>query len=63
MCFRRDIQNFEQQVQTPLSQKEESFSGFFIAFLKCTWNVKHFEKKDEYPNPIICEIIESERGG
>ena len=37
--------------------------GFFIAFLKCAWNLEHFEKKDEYPSLIISEIMDCERGG
>ena len=57
------MQNFEQQVQTPLSQKEKSFSACFIVFLECGWNLKHFEKKDECPSLIISQIIDSERGG
>ena len=43
--------------------KKKTFSGFFIAFLECTWNVEHFEKKDEYRSLIISNVIESERGG
>ena len=42
---RRNIQTFWQQVQAPLSQKAESFFRFFIAFLKCAWNLEHSEKK------------------
>ena len=40
-----------------LSEKDKTFSGFFIAFLKCAWNLQHFEKKDECPSLIISEII------
>ena len=36
--------------------------AFFIAFLKCTCNLEHFEKKDEYPSLIISEIMDFERG-
>ena len=57
------MQNFRQQIQTPLSQKQETFSGFFIAFLTCAWNLAHFQKKDEYSSPIISEIIDAERRG
>ena len=35
----------------------------FIAFLKCAWNLEHFEKKGEYPSLIIWEIMDCERGG
>ena len=39
------------------------FSGFFIAFMKCAWNLEHFQKKDEYSSLIISEIIDAERRG
>ena len=57
------MQNFRQQIQTPLSQKKKTFSGFLIAFLKCGWNLEHFQKKDEYSSLIISEIIDAERRG
>ena len=57
------MQNFPQQFQTPISQKQKNFSGFFIAFLKCAWNLEHFEKKYEYPSLIISEIIDAQRRG
>ena len=57
------MQNLRQQFQTPLSQKQIIFSGFFIAFLKCAWNLEHFQKKDEYPSLIISEIIDEEKRG
>ena len=46
---RRNMLNFTQQFEAPLSQKRETFSGFFIAFLKYALNLEHFEEKDEYP--------------
>ena len=46
---RRNMLNFTQQFEAPLSQKQETFSGFFIAFLKYALNLEHFEKRDEYP--------------
>ena len=58
-----NIQNLPQQFQTPLSQKQKTFSGFFIAFLKCAWKLEHFLKKHEYPSLIISEIIDAERRG
>ena len=42
---RPNMQNFSQQLETPLSPKQKTFSGFFIAFLKYAWNLEHFEKK------------------
>ena len=44
-----------------ISKTEDSFWIFF-QFLKCAWNLEHFEKKDECPSLIISEIIVSERG-
>ena len=57
------MQNLRQQFQTPASQKQNFFSGFFIVFLKCAWNLEHFQKKDEYSSLIISEIIDAERRG
>ena len=42
---RRYMEIFLQQLQTLLSQKGMPFFGFFMAFLKCAWNLKHSEKK------------------
>ena len=42
---RRNIQTFWQQVQTPLSQKRETFFRFFVEFVKCAWNLEDSEKK------------------
>ena len=33
--YYRNMQNFLQQLQTLLSQKQNVVSGYFIAFLKC----------------------------
>ena len=55
------MQKFRRQFQTPLSQKQKTFSLFFIAFLKCAWNLEHFRKKNEYPSQIISEILDAER--
>ena len=52
-----------QQVQAPLSLKQNTFSGFFIAFLKSTWNGEDFQKKGESSSLCISEIIDSKRGG
>ena len=57
----RNMQKFLQQLQTLLSEKRKTLSGFFVAFLKCAWNSEHFKKKDEYPSLIISEINISER--
>ena len=57
------MQNFPQQLQTPISQKQKTFSASFIAYLECASNLEHFEKKDESPRLVISEIIDSERVG
>ena len=58
-----NMKKLRQQFQAPLSHKQKTFSEFFIAFLKCAWNLEHFQKKDEYPCLIISEIIDAERRG
>ena len=56
---RRNMQNIPQQIQTQLSDKRKAFSGFFIAFLKCTSSSEDFEKNDETSSLSILEIIDS----
>ena len=58
-----NMQNLPQQFQTPLSQKQNTFSWFFIAFLKCAWYLEHFEEKYKYPSLIISELIDAKRRG
>ena len=60
---RRNMLKFTQKLEAPLSQKEKTFSGFFLAFLKCELNLEHLAKKDEYPSLVISKFIDSERGG
>ena len=59
----RNMQSFAKQVQTPLSLEKETFSGFFIAFVKSASNGEHFPKKGEFSTLSISEIIDSKRGG
>ena len=61
--IRCNMQNFLQQLQTSISQKQKIFSGFFIAYLECASNLEHIEKKDEHSSLVISEIIDSERVG
>ena len=58
-----NMQKLRQVFETPLSHKRKIFSEFFIEFLKCAWNLEHFQKKDEYPSLIISELIDAERSG
>ena len=55
--------NFTQQLEAPFSQKQKTFSGFSIAFPKCTLTLEHLEKKDNYPSRVISRNIDTERGG
>ena len=57
------MQNFPKQVEALFSQKQKTFSGFFLAILKCAQSLKPLETKDEYPSLVISEIINSKRGG
>ena len=58
---RRNILIFWQELQTLLSQEENTFCQFLIAFPKCAWNLEHSEQKEEYPSLMTNEIIGSER--
>ena len=50
---RRNMLNFTQHVEALLSQKQKTFSLFFLAFLQSGLNLEHFEKKDEYSGLVI----------
>ena len=41
----RNMQNIQQQLHTALSQKQKIFSAIFIAFIKPTLNLEHFDQK------------------
>ena len=57
-----NMHNFTQQLEAPLSQKQKTFAGLFLAFLKCALNLEHFEKTDEYSSLVISKVIDSESG-
>ena len=40
---RRNMQNLRLELQRALSQKQKIFSSIFIAFIKPTLNVEHFD--------------------
>ena len=54
--------NFTQQLEATLPQKQKTFSGFFLPFLKCAINLENFEKKDDYSSLVISKVIDSEGG-
>ena len=58
-----NMRNFTQQLEAPLSQEQETFSGLFLAFLKCALNLEHLEKKHECSSLVISKVIDSERDG
>ena len=61
---RRNVQNFQQQLPTALSQTQKILPEIFPSFLKSTSNLEHFFfKKDESPSLSISQIIDFERGG
>ena len=61
---RRNVQNFQQQLPTALSQTQKILPAIFTSFLKSASNLEHFFlKKDESPSLSISQIIDSERGG
>ena len=55
-------ENLTQSIQILLYQKRNSFSRFFIAFLKSTLNFEHFKKKDDPHSRCISQITVSEKG-
>ena len=57
------MQNFPKEIEAPFSQKQKTFWGFFLAFLKYTLNLEHLEEKYELPSLVISKIIDSERSG
>ena len=45
-----------------LSQKEDIFSQFFLAFLLSTLNFERFPKKEEPHSRLFSEIKDDEKG-
>ena len=43
----QDWENFPLLIQMQLSEKQKTFSQFFVPFLESTSNVKHFDRKDD----------------
>ena len=54
---RRYMHIFWQQLQTPLSQEGKPFCEFCIAFLKFTWKLEHYEKKEEHPSVLLPKLL------
>ena len=54
--------NLTQPIQILLSQKQNTFSDFFAAFLKPISNFEHFQKKDDPHSRFVSQITVSEKG-
>ena len=52
-----------QELQTAISQKQKTFSGIFIEYLKSITNSEAFAKKVESASLSISEIIDAEKSG
>ena len=57
------MENLWQQVPKQIIRKAQTFSGFFVAFLKSTLNLEYFEKKDQSYSLSFNEIVNCETGG
>ena len=54
--------NLKQPIQILLSQKQNTFSDFFSAFLKPISKFIHFQKKDEPHSRCVSQKTVSEKG-
>ena len=59
---RQNMENLWQQVPKQIIRKAQTFSGFFIAFLKSTLTFEYFEQKDQSHSLSITEINNCETG-
>ena len=55
-------ENLTQPIQILLSQKQNTFSDFFSAFLKPISNFAHLQKKDDPHGRCSSQITVSEKG-
>ena len=53
--------NLTRLIQMQLSWKQKTFSDFFSAFLKSSWNFERFLKKDDPHSWCISEITDPEK--
>ena len=59
----RNMQNLTQQLQTTMSQKQKTFYGIFITYVKSRRSSDDFVKKDESTSLSIYDIIDAEESG
>ena len=60
---RPNIQKLTQELKTTISQKQKTFSGIFITYLKSITNSEAFAKKVESSSLSISEIIDARKCG
>ena len=58
--FLGNRENLQQIIQMNLSKTVKIFFQFFTAFLKSSFNLKHFEKKHESHCLCLSKIMDSE---
>ena len=56
------MQNLTEQLPTAISQKQMTFTGIFITYLKSRKNSDDFDK-NEFSSLSISETIDAEKGG
>ena len=61
--FRQQYAEFTTTISNVIILEKKDFFWFFIAFLKCAWNLELFQKEHEYPSLNISEIIDAEKLG
>ena len=59
----RNIQNLTQQLETTMSQKQKTFYGIFIRYVKSRTSSDDFVKKGESTSLSIYDIIDAEKSG
>ena len=59
----RDCENLWYPMKMQLSLKSKTFPDFFVPYLECTSNFKHFEKNDDGRSYFILEVTDYERLG
>ena len=59
----RNMLNFTQKLEAPLSQKQETFSVLFLVFLKWALILEHLEKRYACSSLVISKVIDCQRGG
>ena len=55
--FHRDRESLALPIQMQLSEKQNSFYQFFIAFLECTLNFELFEKKVSLRAQVFLKLL------